>query len=105
MAFHHDDSGDPYIPLLVWWAIESKVKSDPDVVVELLASPEFWNAPVARASLIKNIARRFAATGKPQDLGRCATLFSFVLDEEGGKLFVQGVTEAFQGRAMMGLPE
>src|SRR5439155_8065582 len=33
---------DPYIPLLLWWAIEDKAISDRESVLGLLDSPSAW---------------------------------------------------------------
>ena len=34
---HHEDADDIHLPLLLWWAIESKAESDTEAVLAKLA--------------------------------------------------------------------
>ena len=40
-------AGDPQIPLLIWWAMESKAISDRDQVVGLFSEPSIWRRALA----------------------------------------------------------
>src|SRR5437879_6588565 len=45
---HDQDDADPQIPLLIWWAIESKAVSDRDQVIGWFSSPAIWARPLVR---------------------------------------------------------
>ncbi len=68
------DIADPHLPLLIWWAIESKAASDPEAVLSLVAEPIKWARPMVEPFLIERLARRFAATGAHDDFASCARL-------------------------------
>jgi putative membrane-bound dehydrogenase-like protein len=56
------DGGDPHIPLLIWWAIESRAMADTDRLLGVLGQRWSWEDPVAREDTLKLI-RRYAADG------------------------------------------
>src|SRR5262249_40622786 len=68
----NDDVNDPHIPLLLWWAIESKAISHRDQVVALLQNAESWRMPIIRTTILERIGRRFLAEGTEADLAVCA---------------------------------
>ena len=41
---HHAE--DARLPLLVWWAIEAKVSTNPSEVVNLFREESLWRAPI-----------------------------------------------------------
>ena len=56
------DAGDPHVPLLIWWALESKALSDRGEVVRLFTRPGTWDTSMKRANVLRLI-RRYAAEG------------------------------------------
>ena len=58
---HDEDAADPNVPLLIWWAIESKAASDRDAVLSLLDRPQTWQRPIVRDVLVERLARRYMA--------------------------------------------
>ena len=56
------DARDPHVPLLIWWALESKALSDSDEVVRLFTQPGTWDTSMKRANVLRLI-RRYAAEG------------------------------------------
>ena len=52
LLLHTEDRKDPFVPLLLWWAVESKALSDPDRVIQLMTAPETWQAPLAQKPLL-----------------------------------------------------
>src|SRR5262249_15385096 len=51
------DRDDPYVPLMLWWALESKALSDADEVLAFCGRPEAWHDPVIRPQSLR-LARR-----------------------------------------------
>ena len=102
---HDRDAADPRQPLLLWWAIEDKCATDRDTVLALFADRELWRAPLVQQHLLSRLMRRFAATGKRDDLLTCAKLFALSPGTDQTAQLTRGFEEAYQGRPMAGLPE
>ena len=67
-----EDVRDIHMPLLLWWATEANVGSDPEAVLAVFQDRATWNLPIARATIEERLMRRFAAAGTRHDLTNCA---------------------------------
>ena len=67
-----EDARDIHLPLLLWWAIESKVGTDPEAVLALFKDRAIWELPMVRTAIEERLMRRFAAAGTRRDLTDCA---------------------------------
>lgn len=105
LLLHSEDTKDPRLPLLCWWAIESKCASDRDEVLKLFEDSPFWNLPVVEQHLLERIMRRFAAAGTRGDLLTCAKLLQLSPSREHSAKLMDGFEDAFKGRALTGLPD
>ncbi|MBL9123697.1 MAG: dehydrogenase, partial [Planctomycetaceae bacterium] len=105
LAAHAEDSSDPHLPLLLWWAIERHCGAEREGVLQLLADEEFWRAPLVAEHLLPRIMKRFALAGTRADLLICARLFRSAPDPASRARLLQGFAEAFQGRSMTNLPD
>src|SRR5207302_10256845 len=38
-----EDTADPHVPLLLWWAIEAKAESDRDAVMAMFSEAALWD--------------------------------------------------------------
>ncbi|MDR3638641.1 MAG: c-type cytochrome [Isosphaeraceae bacterium] len=56
------DRDDPYLPLMVWWAVESKALTDTDRLVRVFGAPTAWDDPGYREQTLR-LVRRYAAAG------------------------------------------
>jgi putative membrane-bound dehydrogenase-like protein len=101
---HDEDAGDIHLPLLLWWAIESKCESDRDLVLAMFEDSTVWRLPMTQTHILHRLMRRYAAAGSRKDLLTCARLLKLSPDSEHGKLLVRGFEEAFQGRPLGNLP-
>lgn len=101
---HEEDAGDPHIPLLLWWAIESKCADDADAVVAMFGDEQLWNEPLATQHILKRLMRRFAQAGARSDLLVCARLFDLSREYGHADLLMQGFETAVKGRSLAGLP-
>ena len=63
-----DDQHDIHIPLLLWWALEAKVATDPELVLGILSDSETWSLPIVNSVIAERLMRRFAAAGTRHDL-------------------------------------
>jgi putative heme-binding domain-containing protein len=101
---HDEDAKDPRLPLLCWWAIESKCESDRDAVLKLFEDSPFWNLPMVEQHLLGRVMRRFAAAGTRKDLLTCAKLLQLSPSREHSVKLMGGFEDAFKGRSLTGLP-
>jgi putative membrane-bound dehydrogenase-like protein len=99
-----EDAGDIHLPLLIWWALEAKITTDPEAVLALFQDRAVWELPIARATVIERLMRRFAASGTRQDLTRCARLLALAPSQDHTKRLMEGFEAAFAGRSLAGLP-
>lgn len=101
---HDEDADDPYLPLLIWWAVESKCADEADDVVTLFSDRERWSRKLVREQLLSRLMQRFAATGRRKDLLICARLLKLSPDAEATAQLMRGFEEAFRGRPVGNLP-
>jgi putative heme-binding domain-containing protein len=102
---HDEDLADKRIPLLLWWAIESKCEPDRDAVIELFSDPAVWQLPLIRADILERVMRRYATPGTRQDLLTCAQLLRLSPGPEQTSKLMTGFEEAFKGRSLATLPD
>jgi putative heme-binding domain-containing protein len=102
---HDEDLADKRIPLLLWWAIESKCEQDREAVVELFSDPAVWRLPLVEADILERVMRRYATPGTRQDLLTCAKLLRFSPGPEQTARLMAGFEQAFKGRSLATLPD
>jgi putative membrane-bound dehydrogenase-like protein len=76
LALHTEDANDPYIALLLWWALERHAVSARERIVDFFTSKAAWDAPLIRATIQERLVRRYAAEGSEADFGSCARLLA-----------------------------
>ncbi len=99
-----EDERDIHIPLLLWWAIESKIAADAELVLAMFSDSEVWGLPIVKTTIIERLMRRFAASGTRPDLTRCARLLALAPGPEHIKRLMTGFESAYAGRPLSGLP-
>ena len=93
------DAGDPVIPWLVWWAVESKAMSDRDRVTAFFASAENRTSGLVKATLGR-VIRRYAADGSAVGYQSAHTLLSSLTPDERAAVlpdFDKGLAERAVG--------
>lgn len=100
-----EDLGDPYVPLLCWWVLESKITNHRDEVVSLFKDAAFWERPIVFEHALPRLMKRFALEGRRQDLLVCAQLLRMAPSQRHAAQLMKGFEEAFRGRALAGLPD
>ena len=63
-----------------------------------------WELPIARATVVERLMRRFAAAGTRQDLTRCARLLALAPGPDHIKRLMAGSRRPMPGRSLVGLP-
>ncbi len=101
---HDEDETDPHLPLLLWWAIESKAAKDRDAILNLFQKKPLWKRPLVQKVILSRLMRRFALSGTRNDLITCAKLFELSPDKARTTELMKGFEDAFKGRTLTGLP-
>ncbi len=105
LAARDEDTQDAYIPLLLWFALESHVTLDRDAVVGLLRDRALWERPLVQEHLLPRLMRRFATEGRRADLLVCAQLLRLAPTPALSVPLMKGFEEAYRGRELAGLPD
>ncbi|MEC9092244.1 MAG: PVC-type heme-binding CxxCH protein [Planctomycetota bacterium] len=72
---YESDTSDPYQPLLIWWAIESKC-ADPQQILEMIRMTEgFWENRIVCDHLANRLVKRFTLPATQNDFRALASLF------------------------------
>ncbi|MBC8001057.1 MAG: ThuA domain-containing protein, partial [Opitutaceae bacterium] len=95
LLHHAEDATDARQPLLLWWAIEDKCGTDKEAVLSLFYDRQLWIAPIVEQHILSRLMRRFAATGRRDDLLICARLFSMSPGAAQTSRLTQGFEEAY----------
>ncbi len=69
------DRDDPYVPLMLWWAVEARAMTNVDRLVSFFGTPAAW-ADVSRRENTMRLVRRFAAEGTSAGYAACARLLA-----------------------------
>ncbi len=101
----NEDLSDKRIPLLLWWAMESKCEQDRDAVIELFSDSGFWWLPLVQSNILERVMRRYAMPGARRDLLTCAQLLKLSPGPEQTARLMAGFEEAFKGRSLATLPD
>ncbi len=105
LALHHDDSRDPDIPLMLWWALEAKAVTDRDQLLALFADRAFLDRPVTLGFLLERMVQRYAMAGGAEDYASCEKLISQRLPEAHQLKILAGMEEGLRGKSFEELPE
>lgn len=102
---HSEDLDDPFMPLLIWWAIESKAEKDSAEIVKLFSDQEIWKLPIVKTHISNKLIRRFALSGKRKDLLVCAHILNAAPTKEDAKELMAGFEKAYEGRSLAQIPD
>ncbi len=105
LILHPQAAQDNRLPLMLWWAIESKVSENPEAMVRWWTDqPARWEAEVVRRELAERFMRRFAASGQRRDLTLSAAILRAAPDKPAGEILLRGFEAAYRGRSLASLP-
>jgi putative heme-binding domain-containing protein len=104
MMERDEDLQDQRIPLLLWWAIESKAVSDRDAVLALFGDPKAWDSKLACTYGVQYLAKRWAMAGGAENYDSCVKLLALAKGDQNRAAVIEGVASAFEGGKMPELP-
>lgn len=104
LLMHHDDSSDPDIPLLVWWAIESKAVTNRNAVISIFEDSDIWSKLTAQETILKRLMQRYTMAGGAENFASCTRLLALAPSSEQGRFLIEGLQAGLRGRDMRSLP-
>ena len=97
-----EDLKDPHIPLLLWWAIESKAIQHKAQVSRMFLDKNAWKEPMIDEHIMARLVQRYAAEG---DLELVARLMSTAPDDSRRERLLKAIGEAYKGRKLEDPPQ
>lgn len=79
---HDEDHDDPFVPLLLWWAVEHHADAARENLLALLTRKETWARPIARETVLPRLMRRYAAIATREGYLACARLLAAAPESE-----------------------
>ena len=98
--------GETHLPLLAWWALESKCGAEREQVLAFLEeTPSLLVSPVFTNFLVKRLGQRIASGGGAGDFAACERLLAVFSKAGSQEMFLTGMASAFEGSEFPKLPE
>ncbi len=101
---NHDDSNDPDIPLLIWWAMEAKTGTDRDALISIFADKGIWQKRLVQDVLLKRLMQRYIMSARDADYKAASRLISLAPSKTDAKILMSGLREGLRGREAISLP-
>jgi putative heme-binding domain-containing protein len=98
MLGHEGDEKDGHIPMLIWWAVESKMATHRDAIVDWFKDVAIWKSAVGRETVAPRVARWLAGRGTAEDQRALLALLRSAPSAVERDLLLAGVNLAFEGR-------
>ncbi|MBC7821378.1 MAG: c-type cytochrome [Planctomycetaceae bacterium] len=76
LAARNEDQADPFVPLLLWWAIEQHADVERAAVIEWLCDSTTPNQQIVRQTILPRFLRRLAAVGDAPSLKGVAQILN-----------------------------
>ncbi|MGH7968981.1 MAG: DUF7133 domain-containing protein, partial [Limisphaerales bacterium] len=102
---HSEDAQEKRIPLLLWWAIESKCETDRDAILGMFGDRSLWQWPLVREHILERLMRRYAQAGTRRDLVTCARLLELSPGVGLSDKLLAGFEAATKGLSIAELPD
>jgi putative heme-binding domain-containing protein len=104
LVLRTQDAADPHIPLLLWWALEVQMRTDPGGAVDLVSSDSAQSSALVRDHLLERVARLLTARSTDSDFHACARLLDTALGPAQVARLVAGMEKGLEGRRLPAVP-
>lgn len=105
LLLRNEDTKDPHIPMLLWWAIEAHAGTDRAGVLALFEKPELWKRPIVDEVILERLMQRLALAGGKEDLRACARLLELAPEPKQFDRLLAGLEASLAGGATNKLPD
>ncbi|MFA6543327.1 MAG: c-type cytochrome, partial [Limisphaerales bacterium] len=104
LLLRSEDVSDKHVPLLLWWAVESKCATDRDAILRMLEDSTFWHAPIVKKFIIARLGQRFTAERSDANLETAAKLLALAPSPADADELVRGMETGLQGDPVKSVP-
>lgn len=104
LLLRSEDVGDKHIPLLLWWAIESKAVSDRNRVMQMFLDSTLWETPIVQKFIVSRLGQRFTAERSEENLATAALLFEMAPNAAAVDELIKGMEAGLQGDPVKSVP-
>ena len=105
LLLRREDATDKHLPLMLWWAVESKADSGRKEILAMLRKPGLWSEPLVRSTIAGRLAQRYTAERTPANLAACAELLGLAPTPEDVEILLRGMDEGLRGNAVTKVPD
>jgi putative heme-binding domain-containing protein len=105
LATRDTDANDPYIPLLIWWAIEKHAVGERAKVMEIFGTSSPWRQKISAEYILPRLAQRYGAEGTQQGLETVAALMRSAPGNAEREKLLRALAEAYKGRTIDNPPK
>ena len=99
-----EDADDRYLPLMLWWAIETNVAEHRPAVLAMFEDAGLWESPLVRRHVAERLARRLAAEPSEAHFAACARLLELAPERADVRQLVAGMDKGLQGQRFDTVP-
>jgi putative membrane-bound dehydrogenase-like protein len=97
------DSRDPYVPLLLWWAVERHAIHALPEVTSFFSSPAAWKSELVKDFNLERLVRRWIAEGTEQSYNAVARLLAEMTGDDPARQrmrsrLIAAIDQGFQDR-------
>ncbi len=92
-----EDLADPHIPLLLWWAVEAKLREGPNEVLHWVRQQIPAATPLMNQVILPRLGQRFTVERNREDLVTCHRLLELELTPEQVRSLAQGMIQGLRG--------
>ncbi len=104
LAQRNEDLEDPFIPLLLWWAVEAKADRHRPQILARLASPDGWQRPLVRDVILTRLMQRCAMEASADSLADCGRLLNSAASAADRNRMLASLDEGLGGRRLSAPP-
>ncbi|MGB8170779.1 MAG: PVC-type heme-binding CxxCH protein [Chthoniobacteraceae bacterium] len=102
--YRTEDANDKHIPLLLWWALESKAGSHRVQLLGMLKDSPLWATPLFSKFIAARLGQRYAAERTQESLVNAAQLLAMAPSPELVDELVAGIEAGLQGDRLAKVP-
>jgi putative heme-binding domain-containing protein len=102
--YRSEDAGDKHIPLLQWWALESKATTNRGQVLDLLKDSALWRTPIFSKVMVARLGQRYTAERTEENFATAAQLLAMAPGPEAVDELVKGMEAGLQGDRVTSVP-
>ena len=102
LAARNEDQADPFVPLLLWWAVEQHADVERAAIVEWLCEPTTSTKMIVRQTILPRFLRRSAAVGDASSLKAVAQILNAARDRTAQLPLLASIEQGWQERRANG---